>query len=71
MNTLRIVVVCLLRIAMQRVSAQKIYPGVDEKTPSRSRYESWINNTKYGWTAGKIMLRRITLRIDGYMTNQI
>jgi hypothetical protein len=25
----------------------KIFPGADEKTPSRSEYFSWINNRKY------------------------
>jgi len=28
----------------------KVYPGADIKTPSRSEYESWINNTNEGST---------------------
>jgi hypothetical protein len=29
---------------------QEIYPGADEKTPSRAQYFSWINNTNEGAT---------------------
>ena len=30
--------------------SEKIFPGADEKTPSRSEYFSWINNTGEGST---------------------
>jgi hypothetical protein len=30
--------------------AQKVYPGADEKSPSRAQYFSWINNTNEGPT---------------------
>ena len=30
--------------------AKKVFPGADEKTPSRSEYFSWINNTNEGAT---------------------
>jgi hypothetical protein len=28
----------------------KVFPGADKRTPSRSEYESWINNTNEGST---------------------
>ncbi len=31
-------------------SQEKVYPGADEKTPSRAQYFSWINNTNEGAT---------------------
>ncbi len=34
----------------QSLSAQTVFPGADEKTPSRSQYFSWINNTNEGAT---------------------
>lgn len=36
--------------------ALKIYPGADEKTPSRSQYFSWINNTNEGTTAAQSLI---------------
>ncbi len=32
------------------LSQEKIYPGADEKSPSRAQYFSWINNTNEGAT---------------------
>ena len=29
---------------------QKVFPGADEKTPSKAQYFSWINNTNEGAT---------------------
>ena len=37
-------------------NAPRIFPGADEKTPSRSEYFSWINNTNEGATAGQSMI---------------
>jgi len=37
----------------QEVNA--IYPGADEKTPSLSQYESWINNTNEGSTEAQTL----------------
>jgi hypothetical protein len=34
----------------------KIFPGADEKTPSRSEYFSWINNTNEGTTARQSLI---------------
>ena len=35
---------------------QKIFPGADEKTPSRSEYFSWINNTNKETTEAQSMV---------------
>ena len=35
---------------------QKIFPGADEKTPSRSEYFSWINNTNEGTTTRQSLI---------------
>ncbi len=36
-------------------SAGKVFPGADEKTPSRSEYFSWINNTGEGSTEAQTL----------------
>jgi len=35
---------------------RKIFPGADEKTPSRSEYFSWINNTNEGTTTKQSLI---------------
>lgn len=35
---------------------QKVYPGADERTPSRSQYFSWINNTNEGTTEEQTLI---------------
>jgi hypothetical protein len=35
---------------------QKVFPGADERTPSRSEYFSWINNTNEGATEAQTMI---------------
>ncbi|MGV8094033.1 MAG: hypothetical protein AB2L24_19390 [Mangrovibacterium sp.] len=35
---------------------EKIYPGADEKTPARSEYFSWINNTNEGSTEKQTLI---------------
>jgi len=35
------------------MSETKIFPGADEKTPSKAQYFSWINNTNEGATAAQ------------------
>jgi len=37
-------------------NAQKVFPGADEKTPSRSQYFSWINNTNEGATEKQTLI---------------
>ncbi len=34
----------------KKVKEEKVFPGADEKTPSRTQYFSWINNTNEGAT---------------------
>ncbi len=51
MNKIFFLVIFLLQIIFSEINAQeKIYPGADEKTPSKAQYFSWINNTNEGTT---------------------
>lgn len=53
LNRLRLIGIVNLVILSNALSGQqnqKIFPGADEKTPSRSEYFSWINNTGEGST---------------------
>ncbi|NEW84456.1 MAG: discoidin domain-containing protein [Mariniphaga sp.] len=36
--------------------APKLFPGADEKTPSRAQYFSWINNTNEGATTAQTLI---------------
>ena len=50
---IRLIVICLvlgLQISSFAQETENVYPGADEKTPSRSQYFSWINNTNEGST---------------------
>lgn len=47
-HTLLISLVTLL--SQPGISQKKVFPGADEKTPSRAQYFSWINNTNEGTT---------------------
>jgi len=43
------ITILLVFIAFSFVNAQeKVFPGADEKTPSKAQYFSWINNTNEG-----------------------
>jgi len=35
--------------------AQEVFPGADEKTPSRAQFFSWINNTNEGATEAQTL----------------
>lgn len=37
-------------------SSTKVFPGADEKTPSRAQYFSWINNTNEGATEAQTLV---------------
>lgn len=37
-------------------SGESIYPGADEKTPSKAQYFSWINNTNEGATEAQTII---------------
>ncbi len=43
-------------MAAVAVEAQEIFPGADEKTPSRAQYFSWINNTNEGPNEAQTMI---------------
>ena len=36
--------------------AEKVFPGADEETPSRSQYMTWINNTAEGSTEAQTLI---------------
>ncbi|MDD4920855.1 MAG: hypothetical protein PHS30_00090 [Bacteroidales bacterium] len=38
------------------IGQEKIFPGADQKTPSRSEYFSWINNTNEGATEAQTLI---------------
>lgn len=48
---------CIILFGLSPVLAQekKFFPGADEKTPSRSQYFSWINNTNEGPTEAQTL----------------
>ncbi len=46
----RIFVISLLFLSLGVVAQEKVFPGADEKTPSKAQYFSWINNTNEGST---------------------
>ena len=45
------ILLLIISLGFLNVSAQeKVFPGADEKTPSKAQYFSWINNTNEGAT---------------------
>jgi len=51
MNKYRIaLIICLLANSFLGFSQAVVFPGADEKTPSKAQYFSWINNTNEGAT---------------------
>lgn len=51
MNIFAIIILFLiLAIGLPADSSNTVFPGADEKTPSRAQYFSWINNTNEGAT---------------------
>jgi len=48
------ILLCFLYCTAQ--SDEKVYPGADEKTPSRAQYFSWINNTNEGATEEQTLI---------------
>lgn len=49
MNMKHITIIFLMLAFIIKVKAQeKVFPGADEKTPSKAQYFSWINNTNEG-----------------------
>ncbi len=52
----RLLTAAVALLAYSAASAQDIFPGADEKTPSRAQYFSWINNTNEGPTEAQTMI---------------
>jgi hypothetical protein len=51
-------IVILLSLFTLKITAQQlnpVYPGANERTPSLSQYESWINNTNEGSTEAQTL----------------
>lgn len=48
--TALLVIISLMNPHLRAESNETVFPGADEKTPSRSEYFSWINNTNEGPT---------------------
>lgn len=54
---LKVIVACIMSLQLCVSYAQKkVFPGADEKTPSRAQYFSWINNTNEGATEEHTMI---------------
>lgn len=53
---LSIVIILFWVVSIKAQQSPKIFPGADEKTPSRAQYFSWINNTNEGTTTGQSLI---------------
>ncbi len=51
-----IILLLFLIISITSFSQETIFPGADEKTPSRAQFFSWINNTNEGATEKQTMI---------------
>ena len=54
-----IIILVLFMPLSFHISAQNnesVYPGADEKTPSKAQYFSWINNTNEGPTEAQTLI---------------
>jgi len=51
-----IIIMLFCTNALYSQTSEKVYPGADSKTPSRSEYESWINNTNEGSTEQQTLI---------------
>jgi hypothetical protein len=49
---MKCMIACLLTLVLglQAQTQEKVFPGADEKSPSRAQYYTWINNTNEGPT---------------------
>ncbi|WP_156032891.1 hypothetical protein [Prevotella sp. 10(H)] len=56
MNRLFILLMALSCLFATLNAQEKVYPGADEKSPSRAQYFSWINNTNEGPTEKQTLI---------------
>lgn len=49
-KSIPVLLIVFLSFSLFSQAQKKIFPGADEKTPSRSEYFSWVNNTNEGAT---------------------
>jgi len=47
---------CFILVSVCGNGQEKVFPGADEKTPSKAQYFSWINNTNEGATEQQTMI---------------
>ena len=52
----KLILLCSSVCVMSNIYAQKIFPGADENTPSKSMYFSWINDNWEGSTESKTIV---------------
>ncbi len=62
-----IALMCLLFFPMVTYAQQKVFPGANEKTPSKAQYFSWINNTNEGATEAQT---QINLDFFGWLKSE-
>ena len=55
-NKLFFGLLCSFFMTINLIAQQKVFPGADEKTPSKAQYFSWINNTNEGTTEGHTLI---------------
>lgn len=55
MKTRLITIIALWFLSINFSSGQDIYPGADERTPSKAQFFSWINNTNEGATEAQTL----------------
>jgi len=51
-----IFLICFLMVSHLYAQKSNVYPGADEKTPSRAQYSTWINNTNEGPTEKQTLI---------------
>lgn len=67
MKTRLVAIIALWFFCINLSSGQGIYPGADEKTPSKAQFFSWINNTNEGATEAQTL---INLEFFNWLRNE-
>lgn len=62
-----IAVICLIFFPRVTNAQRKVFPGANEKTPSKAQYFSWINNTNEGATEAQT---QINLDFFGWLKSE-
>ena len=67
MKKTSLLLLSLLVLSANAPAQEKVFPGADEKTPSRAQFFTWINNTNEGATAEQTL---INLEFFGWMKRE-